>query len=296
LSVRTDRKEMHVVSPDVAKKHRTALDILGSLDGAVVAFSGGVDSTLLLHLAREALGERCLALTTVSPSLPVRERREAAALARSLGVVHELVDSDELERTGFTTNAPDRCYFCKTELFDHCFEAAARHGLSTVVYGATRDDAGDHRPGMAAARERGARAPLLEAGLGKEEIRVLSRELGLPTWNKPAMACLSSRVPYGTPITRETLSRVEGAEEVLYREGFRSFRVRFHGDMARIELDASAWDRMGDPVLRERVASAIRNAGFRYVALDLEPFRSGRMNEGVVKGYARSGEESGAGS
>lgn len=273
------------MSPDLSRKHRKTLDILGSLEGAVVAFSGGVDSTLLLHLAREALGERCLALTTVSPSLPARERQEAVSLARRIGVAHEMVDSRELDRDGFAANAPDRCYFCKSELFDHCFEAATRHGFEAVVYGATRDDAGDHRPGMAAARERGARAPLLEAELGKEEIRTLSRELGLPTWDKPALACLSSRLPYGTRVTAERLSRVEGAEEVLYREGFRGFRVRYHGDVARIELEESAWDALSEPALRERLAAGVRETGFRYVTIDLEPFRSGRLNEGVVPGY-----------
>jgi uncharacterized protein len=267
----------------VARKQRDALEILQSLEGAVVAFSGGVDSTLLLHLAHQALGDRCVALTAVSPSLPLRERREAENLARQIGVAHELVESRELDRTGFTANASNRCYFCKSELFDHCFEAASRHGFFTVLYGATRDDLGDHRPGMAAARERGARAPLLEADLGKEEIRDLSRELGLSTWDKPAMACLSSRFPYGTRISAERLGRVERAEEVLHREGLRRFRVRYHGEVARVEADPEAWTLLGDPERRARITAGILAAGFRFVTLDLEPFRSGRLNEGATE-------------
>jgi len=270
------------VSPAVARKQRAALEILQSLEGAVVAFSGGVDSTLLLHLAHQALGEKCVALTTISPSLPLRERQEAQSLAHRIGVAHELVESRELDRPGFAANASNRCYFCKSELFDHCFASASRHGFSTVVYGATRDDLGDHRPGMAAARERGARAPLLEANLGKEEIRDLSRELGLSTWDKPAMACLSSRFPYGTRISAARLARVEGAEEVLHREGFRRFRVRYHGEVARVEADPEAWSLLGDPERRARITAGILAAGFRFVTLDLEPFRSGRLNEGEV--------------
>ena len=271
-----------MIGPVLEEKHRRVLDLLRSLEGAVVAFSGGVDSTLLLRLAKDALGERCVALTAVSASLPERERKEARALAAAIGVEHLWLESNEIERGDFARNPTNRCYFCKSELFDLCFDAAARLALPVVLYGATADDAGDHRPGMAAAAERGARAPLLEAGLDKEAIRALSRHLGLPTWNKPAMACLASRFPYGTAIDEEGLGRVEAAEEVLRAEGFRNLRVRFHDDVARIELDREEWLRLTDPEIRDRVQAAIRRAGFRFVALDLEPFRSGRLNDALV--------------
>jgi uncharacterized protein len=271
-----------MIDDTLRRKHEEALGILRSFGGAVVAFSGGVDSTLLLRLAREALGDRCLALTAVSPSFPERELRDARDLVRELGVRHEEASTHEMDRGDYAKNPVNRCYFCKSELFDFCFAASARSGLPVVVYGATRDDEGDHRPGMQAARERGVRAPLLEADLGKEEIRALSRELGLRTWDKPAMPCLSSRFPYGTPITVQGLSRVERAEEVLRGAGFPEVRVRFHGDVARVEVPDAAWPRLADPALRRRLSEGIRAAGFRYVSLDLEGFRSGRLNEEIA--------------
>ena len=266
---------------DLEAKAEHARRLLAGTGGAVVAFSGGVDSTLLLRLAREALGEKCVALVAVSPSLPAREREEARSLAAALGV--ELVEREtgELSRPGFVENGRDRCFFCKSELFDHAFDEAALRGLPAVVYGATADDLGDHRPGMRAARERGARAPLLDAGLGKAEIRALSRALDLPTWDKPAMACLSSRFPYGTRITGENLSRVERAEAAVRDEGFRDLRVRFHDDTARIEVGEAEWVAWGDAGRRARVARALRDLGFTYVVVDLEGFRSGRLNEGA---------------
>ncbi len=270
-----------MIGPELEAQHQTLLENLRALDGAVVAFSGGVDSTLLLRLAHDALGDRCVALTAVSPSLPERERLEARALAESMGVRHLWIDTDELDRPGFAENPTNRCYFCKSELFDHCFTEAERLGIPLVLYGATADDTGDHRPGMQSARERGARAPLLEAGLGKDAIRALSRHLGLPTWNKPAMACLSSRFPYGTPISEDRLQQVETAEDALWNEGFRTFRVRFHENIARIELGEGEWLRLTDPSIRDRIVTAVRAAGFTFVALDLEPYRSGRLNEDI---------------
>lgn len=269
------------MSPDLVAKERRALDLLESFEGAVVAFSGGVDSTLLLRLAHEALGDRCVAVTAVSASLPRRELDEARRLAAAIGVRHRCIPSGELGVEGFAANAGNRCYFCKSELFDLCFRVAAEEGLEVVTYGATRDDLGDHRPGMRAARERGARAPLLEAELGKEEIRTLSRARDLPTADKPGMACLSSRFPYGARVTAEGLARVEAAEEALRAEGFRELRVRHHGEIARIELAGAEWERATEPARRVRIAAALRAAGFRYVTLDLEDFRSGRMNEAL---------------
>jgi uncharacterized protein len=196
-----------------------------------------------------------------------------------MGARHFLVESNELERGSYALNPANRCYFCRTELFDICFRKGRELGLSQVVYGATLDDLGDHRPGMQAARERGARAPLLEAGLDKREIRELSRHLNLSTWDKPAMPCLSSRFPYGISISRDRLARVERAEEILHGEGFRHLRVRFHEETARIEVGEGEWERFADAEIRARIVRGIQAAGFRNVVLDLEPHRSGRLND-----------------
>jgi pyridinium-3,5-biscarboxylic acid mononucleotide sulfurtransferase len=250
---------------------------LAGCGSALVAFSAGVDSTLVLAVAREVLGDAAVALTAHSPSVPQAEREQAAALAARLGARHLVVESHEGDDPRYVANATDRCYFCKSELYRLCLETARREGIHAVLDGFNADDRRDHRPGRQAAEERAIRSPLAEAGLTKNEVRAWSEHYGLPTWDKPQMACLASRIPYGTPVTPERLAQVERAEAALRAAGLRSFRVRHHGDIGRIEVAAdeleSAFTR------RAELAAAVRTAGFRIAALDLEPFRSGRMNE-----------------
>lgn len=250
---------------------------IAACGSALVAFSAGVDSTLVLAVAAEVLGARAVALTAHSPAVPQAERAEARDLAARLGVRHLERESHEQDDPGYVANAPDRCYHCKSELYRLCGEAARAEGIAAILDGFNADDRRDHRPGHRAAEERAVRSPLAEVGLGKAEVRAWSEAYGLPTWDKPQMACLASRIPYGTPVTPERLARVERAEAGVRALGFRDLRVRHHGDIGRVEIGEAELDRAF--ARRADIAAAVRAAGFRIAALDLEPFRSGRMNE-----------------
>jgi uncharacterized protein len=259
-----------------------------------VAFSGGVDSAFLGWAAREALGERALLVTANSESYAEGELEEARRLAGLIGLRHVVVETRELDNPAYASNPPNRCFHCKEELFERLLPIARAEGLAHLVYGATVDDLGDHRPGMVSARQRGVRAPLIDAGLGKAAIRALSRAVGLPTWDKPAMACLSSRFPYGTPITPEKLRQVDRAEAVVRSLGFREFRVRHHGDLARLEVARAEMPRLWEDGRAEAIAARLREVGFVYVTVDLLGFRSGSLNDALLRLAARRASPSSA--
>jgi len=243
-----------------------------------VAFSGGVDSSYLAYAANQVLGERCLAVTAISPSYPASHQQMAERIVRDFGIPHRFVETREMERAAYRANAPDRCYHCKTELFERLDELLAQLDFDALAYGINTDDTGDFRPGHRAAAEHRVLSPFLDVDLSKAEIRTLSRAAGLPSADIPASACLSSRLPYGTEVTDARLSQVERGEAALRALGFRQVRLRQHGDLARVEIEPSELPRALDPEMAKRVVDAIKPLGFRWVALDLDGYRTGSLN------------------
>jgi uncharacterized protein len=263
----------------LARKESRLRTIMGEIESAIVAFSGGVDSAYLAWVAADVLGSRALAVTADSPSYPRRHREAALGLARDFQWQHELIHTFELDRPEYRANPSNRCYYCKHELFTHLTEMARRRGFRAVLDGNNADDRGDHRPGRQAAREFGVRSPLDEADLTKPEIRELSRRAGLPVWNEPASACLSSRIPYNFEVTDAKLDMIDRAEAVLHSLGFRVCRVRHHEQVARLEIAREEMARALDPEVAATLVAELKAIGFQYISLDLQGYRMGSLNE-----------------
>jgi uncharacterized protein len=266
---------------DLAAREAALFDRLRALPSLIVAYSGGVDSAYLAWASAQVLGSRALAVTADSASYPERHRAMALAIARDFHLQHEVIHTGELDRAAYRANAPDRCYHCKNELYSHLAALASARGFAAVADGSNADDRGDYRPGRRAAREFGVISPLDEAGLTKADIRELSHAAGLPTWDEPSSACLSSRIPYFSEVTEAKLRVIEQAEDALRALGFRVLRVRHHGDVARIEIGRDEMPRMLDPEISSAADAALRALGFKHVALDLRGYRLGSLNEGL---------------
>ena len=263
----------------LAEKERTLFAALSAMDRVIVAFSGGTDSAYLAWAAQRALGANAVAITADSASLPESHKRDLEAFVAQYGIAHEYIATREFDNPDYARNAPDRCFHCKDELFTRLAEVGRERGYRHIVYGVNQDDLGDYRPGQNAAKKHEVAAPLADAGLSKAEIRELSRLAGLPTWDRPASACLSSRIPYGTPVTIENVKTVETGEEELKALGFRQFRVRFHGEVVRIEISREEMPRALTMENAEAFTRIFKGLGFKYVTLDMQGYRQGSMNE-----------------
>lgn len=273
---------MAVALPAIEDKLARLRARMAELGSVLVCYSGGVDSAFVLAVAHQVLGPRAVGMTAVSPSLAPAEREEAVALARLIGADHRLVESNEIEDPGYVANNPDRCFHCKSELYRIAAKQRAAWDLAAILNGTNTDDLGDYRPGLEAARAAGVVSPLVELGFDKADVRAGAAAMGLPVWDKPAAACLSSRIPYGTSVTRERLAQIGGFEAELKALGFRQVRVRYHGDLARIELDLAELPRAAEPAVRDAMVGAGKRHGFKYITVDLGGYRTGSHNEVLV--------------
>jgi uncharacterized protein len=268
---------------NLATKQENLIALLRDMSRVIVAYSGGTDSAYLAWAAREALGDRAIAVTADSASIPTSHKRDAEDFVRRFGILHEYVSTHEFENPDYLRNDANRCFHCKDELFTVLEKFGAERGYSNIVYGVNKDDLGDYRPGQRAAKLHEVKAPLVDAGLTKAEIRELSRQAGLPTWDRPAAACLSSRIPYGTPVTIQNIRTVEVGEEELKALGFRQFRTRFHGELVRIEIARDEMPRALNPEMAARFTEIFKKLGYKYVTLDLQGYRQGSLNEVLNK-------------